>query len=97
MLKVKLTRIRSNHNFLRTSEIVGKTAHIPEVGEEFMLFAPPLETKIGFRTVRTTKIRECLYDKGARKFIFQTANSLYALQVLDDKDPLQYARVKFAK
>lgn len=92
MLSVKLVRIKSNHTNLRTDDVVGKTTHIPEQGEPFVIFAPPLEFGT-FRTVQTTPVQSCEYDQAQRKFDFKTENSHYMLYVLDEKDPMQYARV----
>lgn len=97
MLSVKLVKIKSNHQNLRTDEVVGKTTHIPEVGEGFTMFAPPLEAG-SFRTVFTTEVQECRYDEVARKFNFKTLNSEYDVYVLDaEKNPMDYARVKTSK
>jgi len=94
MLAVRLVRIASNHQNLRTSEIIGKTTHIPQVGENFLMFAPPLESG-SFRTVCTTEVKTCEYDEAKRKFSFTTLNSTYEVFVLDDnKDPMEYARIR---
>ena len=93
MLAVKLTRLKSNHKNLRTDDIVGKCTHIPEVGEFFMIFAPPLVSG-NFRVVNTSEIQTCTYDETARAFNFTTRNSEYLLTVLDDKNPFDYALYK---
>ena len=94
MLRVKLVRIKSNHKNLRTDEIEGKTTHIPQVGERFMIFAPPLESG-SFRTVVTTEVQECVYDEHLRRFAFKTMNSEYEVYVLDEKNPFDYARIRY--
>lgn len=91
MLKVKLKKIESTHNNLRTDEIEGHTTHIPEVGHGFVLFAPPLEYG-NMRTVFTTPAKEVSWVETDRKFLFQTQNSKYELTVIDDKDPMEYRR-----
>ena len=96
MLRVKLVRIKSNHQKIRTDEVVGKTTHIPKVGERFTMFAPPLEEGL-FRTVFTTPVQTRQYDESERAFTFTTENSEYALYVLDDeKDPFEYERLTVA-
>lgn len=83
---VKLTRVKSNHQNLRTDEIVGKCSHLPKVGSSFAMVAPPLEFG-NIRGVWTTEIVSCEYDEAARIFSFTTANSEYRLEVLDSTEP----------
>lgn len=94
MIRVKLVRIQSNHQNLRTDEIDGKSFHIPEIGESFSIFSEPLEDKsASARVVVTTPVVTCSYDFGKRHFAFTTKNSIYRLDVTEDKDPLEYRRV----
>lgn len=91
MLRVKLKKIKSDHANLRTNEIDGKTTHIPEVGHQFQIFAPPLDGG-DFRVITTTKVVESEYKDADRSFIFKTANSVYELKVTDERDPMEYKR-----
>jgi len=92
MLKVKLKKIESTHNNLRTDNIEGKTTRIPEIGHPFQLFAESLTEGGDFRSVTTTKIQESEYKEDSRTFVFKTLNSLYELEVLDERDPMEYKR-----
>ena len=92
MLNVKLVKIKSSHEGLRSNEIIGQTEQIPEVGESFTLFAQPLEAG-DVRIVSTTDVKTCEYDETTRRFDFTTQNSDYSLYILDDKNPQDYARV----
>jgi len=55
-MKVKLRKIKSNHNNLRTNEIVGHTeCWPPQLGEIFVMIGKPLKFGDG-RLVYTTPI-----------------------------------------
>jgi len=81
MYEVRLVKIQSNHNNLRTNEIVGKCMELPEVGKTFLMTAPPLEEG-NLRIVLTTEIKECSFLKEESKYLFQTQNSKYELHLL---------------
>ena len=91
MLKVKLVKISSTHNNLRTSEIEGHCTSIPQVGYTFTMFAPPLESG-NIRNIWTTHIKTCDYNEAEKKFTFTTQNSTYTLDVLEDKNVMDYSR-----
>lgn len=42
MYSVRLIKVTSNHNNLRTVQIVGLTHELPEVGQPFTLLGDPL-------------------------------------------------------
>lgn len=85
MYKVKLTKIKSSHNNLRTDEIEGETEHLPEVGRSFILKAEPLENlEANFRSVYTTEIEHV--EKHENGYRFNTKNSIYHLEVLDESE-----------
>jgi len=94
MLKVKLKKIESNHSKLRSDVIEGKCTHVPEEGQTFEMFAESLTPDGAFRHITTSPIRECRYDEKDREFIFKTENSLYGLEVIDEKDPFDYSRIR---
>lgn len=77
---VKLTKIRSDHQNLRTDEIKGATLTLPEKGKSFQLFGEGLE--FGTRVVTTTEIQ--VVDKIGNEYEFSTLNSTYKLEVLDE-------------
>lgn len=79
LIKVKLTRIKSNHTNLRTDEIVGVAVYgLPQVGRSFALAAEPLDPTKDLRGVLTTPVTEL--DGNT----FKTANSEYKFEVLND-------------
>ena len=92
MLKVKLKKIESMHNNLRTNEMEGKVTHIPEEGYPFQIFGESLTEGADFRTITTTVVKKSEYKEDSRRFIFKTENSLYELKVLDERDPMEYKR-----
>ena len=81
MLNVKLTKIESTHNNLRTNDMEGKTGSIPEVGYDIMVFGEGLV--FGTRVIHTTEVKESVYDKTTKTFTFKTQNSTYTLEILD--------------
>jgi len=80
-VKVKLTRISSNHRNLRTDEVVGETEDLPEVGHLFIMTAPPLDPANAIRSIVTTPVRVC--ERIGDEFDFHTRNSHYRLRVLE--------------
>jgi hypothetical protein len=79
-MKVKLTKLSSTHQNLRTDTIEGNADLLPEVGQCFAMTAEPLDPRASFRWVRTTPIQsiEAMGDT----YRFTTENSTYQLEVL---------------
>lgn len=78
-MKVRLHKIHSVHNNLRTNVITGATDALPTVGEDFIMTAPPLDTTAGVRYIRTTPVLSVSEDNG---ILFSTCNSTYRLELL---------------
>lgn len=79
MIKVKLTRIKSNHSNLRTDEVVGIVVYgLPQVGHCFGLAAESLDPSKDIRGVLTTPVTELEGNT------FKTRNSEYKFEVLND-------------
>ena len=79
MYNVKLTKIRSNHNNLRSNVIVGETSELPRLGEGFQMISEGLV--FGTRRVWTSPIQHI--EKIENTYRFNTANSVYKLELLD--------------
>ena len=77
--KVKLTKIKSSYDNLRTDEIEGETLELPEKGKSFQMFGPGLVA--GTRMVITTEIQ--FVEKMGNVYRFNTLNSTYQVEVLD--------------
>ncbi len=72
-IKVRFTRIESNHENLRTNSVVG-WLHTPlEVGETILVTAEPLNKSFEVRCVNTTEI---VRIEGNR---YHTKNSTYEI------------------
>jgi len=84
MYNVKLTKIRSNHNNLRSNVIIGKTNELPTVGEGFQMLSEGLD--FGVRHVWTSPIQHL--EKIDSIYQFNTANSVYKLEVLSKEEDL---------
>lgn len=78
---VKLTKIESNHNNLRTDSIRGWCAELPVIGSSFAMMGPPLATG-SVRLVRTSPVQTIEHTDNRLRF--RTENSTYELEVLDE-------------
>ncbi len=76
---VKLTRLESNHDNLRTSEIYGYLQTPLVIGEEIMITAKPLDASFDVRCIHTTPI---LAIDGN---IYRTKNSVYRIEFVGDR------------
>jgi hypothetical protein len=74
--KVRLTRLDSNHQNLRTPTVEGLLHSALEVGEEIWITAEPLDKSLDVRAIRTTPIERIDGD------IYHTANSIYRIELL---------------
>lgn len=80
--KVKLTRIKSNHENLRTNEVEGETQTFPpDLNKPFSLIGQSL-SGLGYRFVQTTPIVE-LTEEAIGVYRFKTLNSEYTLERLE--------------
>lgn len=82
-----LKKLSTNPNELRTNTVDGYFLHAPKVGEQFTMFADPLENPTAnFRIVQTSLIREIEWiEVGAQRnsaCLFKTLNSEYRLDIL---------------
>jgi hypothetical protein len=81
-MNVKLTRIVSNHENLRTNSIVGKCIKTPRIHHRFLMTSEPLNKDKDIRFVLTSVVQK-VHVKG-NKYTFHTENSKYELEMLDD-------------
>lgn len=84
-IQVKLVKISSKHNNLRSGEVVGLTTAMPKVGTNFVMVAPALENG-NLRVVATGPVQKCEHDEFANLFRFTTLNSVYELHVMKEED-----------
>jgi len=76
-MKGKLVKIKSTHNNVRTSEIVGEYNESPAVGQRFRMTAPPLDPTYYTRVVVTTPVQNSETVGNVTRFT--TENSTYEL------------------
>lgn len=81
-MKVRLTKIESNHNNLRTNSVEGECQDLPQLDRGLVILADPLEQG-NFRIVNTSIIKE-IREIGSNDYVLKTLNSLYRLEVLDN-------------
>lgn len=93
--KVKFTKLQSNHDILRTPEVIGVVfdeEFVPRVGHSYRLYGRCLikvpDGVCGWRWVTTSPVKSVATDvdiAGTREFpayIIETANSTYAIEYL---------------
>lgn len=78
-MKVKLTRLSSTHENLRTTVVEGTSDALPEVGKPFKLIGEPLDPAASFRMVYTTPIQHL--EVVGDVYRCRTENSLYEIEV----------------
>ena len=76
---VKLTQLLSNHNNVRTKEILGYCSGVPTKGKRFVMSAPPLDKSKEIRVLTTTTLKSVRKD--GKTYHFETQNSKYKLEV----------------
>ena len=74
----KLEKISDNDNALRTNDIEGNFAILPQVGKRFVIIGEPLEAGYGVRVVSTSPVQE-INIEGNGAIVFRTLNSIYRL------------------
>lgn len=80
--KVKLHKIASTHNNLRTDVIEGTTSQLPTLDRHFLMSGSGLE--FGTRMLHTTAVTALA--RVGNTILFSTKNSTYTLLILDEFD-----------
>lgn len=80
MIKVKLSRLEAWNTALRTDSIVGECFNLPQVGDCFIMIAPPLESG-DERRVTTSPVQDVAFIQG--EYRIRTKNHKYSIRVLD--------------
>lgn len=78
MIPIKLRKITSTHNNLRTAEVIGQAPRLPVIGERFIVYSEALEIEGGVRYVTTSPVQSVDDNQ------FTTANSTYELTQLEE-------------
>ena len=73
----KLVRVKSSHNNLRTTEVVGSYYAPPTIGESFTFLSEPLNDGGTIRVVTTSPVQSVEAVPGGLRFT--TLNSTYDL------------------
>jgi len=76
---VKLTQLLSNHNNVRTKEILGNCSGVPRKGKRFVMSSTPLDKSKDIRVLTTTVLKSVRKDGDT--YYFETQNSKYKLEV----------------
>lgn len=83
-MKVKLTKIESNHQNLRSKEIIGNAPFKPQIGNHFVMYAESLTPGLDMRQIVTTEITGVSTE--GKITTFSTQNSIYTVEDLDGDD-----------
>lgn len=82
---VRLTRIESNHNNLRTRSLQGWCFDLPVVGSSFTIMGQPISEGAVARVVTTSPVLSIEnLDQSSSALRFRTKNSTYELEVLNE-------------
>ena len=79
-IAVRLARINSNHERLRTDTVIGFCRALPHLGTQFTLFARGLTHKDTLRLVETTIVQSIEVTENTIEF--DTTNTHYKLSIL---------------
>ncbi len=80
-MNIKLVKIESTNNALRTKEVEGTTNELPKVGQRFELMGEPINNRYSMRHVSTSPVQS-VGKKKEGKILFKTLNSTYELELL---------------
>ena len=85
--KVKLAKIQSQHNNVRTDEVIGVTCYLPALGETFQLLSEALDKSSGAngRHVETSPVVN-IFRIDDNTVTIHTHYSIYEVQVLEAAD-----------
>lgn len=83
MIKATLRKISSNHENVRTNEIIGEAPMMPMVGFCFTFIAEPLDADFSVRYLKTTEIKE-VRQLNRKTVEFETQNSTYQLETSNE-------------
>lgn len=80
--QVKLFKITSTHDRVRTETIEGTCRELPAIDNMFLMSGPGLE--IGTRILRTSPVKAIA--RVGDTLLFETRNSTYSLLIVDESD-----------
>ena len=81
--EIKLTKIQSSHQKIRSNVIEGFCQELPTVGQPFKMCAEPLDLSMDIRLIETTPVKNI--NKLSKGMEFKTNNSIYALEVIREE------------
>jgi len=79
--RVRLVKIKSNHENLRTEVVEGLTKALPAEGKRFLVIADSIDSAASVRYVHTTEVE--FVEQIGDEYMFHTANSSYRVKVLE--------------
>jgi hypothetical protein len=80
MYRVKLTKINSTNDNVRTNEVAGVASTLPVIGLRFQMLSAPLETG-NVRYVDTSPIQN-IFKVDDKTQTLHTMNSIYELEII---------------
>ena len=80
MFKCKLIKVKSDPGGLRTDEVIGSAAKVPEVGFVFQMMSKPLTEGTDVRFIETNIVKDV--KKDGNSYLFRTnSESVYKLEI----------------
>ncbi len=76
---VKLTKVDSTNQNLRSSEILGWAHDLPEYGKRFEMYSAPVDPDMDLRVISTSPVAEII-GQDDETVVFKTQNSTYKLE-----------------
>jgi hypothetical protein len=79
-VSLQLVKTRHKSSPIRTEKVFGVEVFEPEVGEPYMIHAPPLDPEMSIRVIRTSVVQKI--EKGDGFILLETLNSTYKVESL---------------
>lgn len=84
-MKIKLSKLLSSNNRLRTNIILGACEVLPLVGRSFEVISGSLTPKKDYRYIGTSLVTN-IEKLSEKEYIFTTENPTYRLQILSEDE-----------
>jgi hypothetical protein len=75
-MRIRIKKIESTHDNLRTDEVEGDALFPPQEGQRFVMYAEPIVPLASFRMVTTSRVTDVYATH------FKTLHSTYAYEVI---------------
>jgi hypothetical protein len=84
MNRVRVTKIKVEHNKVRTDEIIGTVFIEPQIGKQLVMISEPLDETKDYRHFNTSVIEDIDFGPGGELLLTTRSGSVYSYEVLSD-------------